>query len=598
MLKLLRSRTKVILWIVIVAFVVTIFAAWGANYFGGGSSDSPRGRNDIVGIVNGVEIPEPVYSRNLNQLYSQMRNYRGENYTPGIMERYRMRNQAWEMTVNDILLQQKIEELGITTTSRELVDFIRQNPHPSLREIFTNEEGNFDYQQYLEALSDPNRDWRQVENWARSELPRYKLQSMLAAKLTLPEREVLDKYKSSQIEVKCKYVVVPAEMEDPPYQPSEDELRDKYEEMGEKLEAPERRTIKYIQLDYKPTARDFEEVKRSLLEVRKEIQQGRTDFAEAARIYSEDKITAEDGGNLGFFSRGEMPEEIEETAFSLSAGGLSEPVKTDRGYHLIKVEEKEKDKVNASHILMKVTPGYETRDSVRTFIRDLTENIKSDGFENAAGEMGLKIMETKPFSENGIIESIGLAPSITDFAFKYDRGNISSAMQIDDVIYFVKIDKVIPPGTIPFDQARETLVSSIREERAKKSALQKALAIRKKSFTSSLQAAAEEHNLEMKITGFFEEAESADGFSANSIFVKAAHILPPGTISDPIWGDMEYYLISVMEKTEPDMQNYGEVRDSLAGRLRGIKSQEIISEWFSEIKENAEITDLRNKPIK
>ncbi|MBD3179241.1 MAG: hypothetical protein GF417_06405 [Candidatus Latescibacteria bacterium] len=598
MLKLLRTKTKVILWVVIIAFVGTIFFAWGANYFGGGgSSNTDSRRNDIVGTVNGVEIPASTYSRNLTQLYSQMREYRGEEYTPGIMERYRLEDQAWEMTVNNILTRQKIEQLGITTTSQELVDFIRKNPHPSLREIFTDEEGNFDYQQYLNALADPNRDWIELENWARSELPRYKLESMLAAKLTVPEREVLEMYKDSQVEVKCRYVVIPVEMEDPPYQPGEEELMAKYEEMKDDLMEGEKRVISYVKLDYQPTARDFREVRYSLQEVRREIERGESDFTEAAKIYSEDKITADKGGNLGFFSRGEMPEELEETAFSLQPGEISEPVKTDRGYHLIRVEEKDQDRVNASHILMKVTPGYETRDSIRTMVTGLIDNIKSSSFEDAASDAGLEIHQSEPFTEGGIIQGIGLAPSISDFAFSFDRGDVSSAMQIDDLIYFVKIERVIPEQAKPFEEAIDMLVRLVREERAEQKAREKAADIRKESFVSSLQSAAEEHNLVMKSTGFFKKNEPVDGFPASSIFVKAAHILPPRSISSPIRGDGEFYLITVLEKTEPEMENYGEKRDSIANRLRRFKSQEVISDWFNELKKEADIVDLRNEPI-
>jgi len=599
MLKVLRSRTKVILWIVIVAFVVTIFAAWGANYLGGGgSSGSREGRENVVGIVNGVDIPAEVYSRNLSQLYSQLSNYRGDDYSPSILERYRLEQQAWEMTVNNVLTQQKIEELGITATSRELVDFIRNNPHPSLREMFTDEEGNFDYQQYLQALSDPDRDWRQLENWARSELPRYKLESMLAAKLSIPERDIMEKYKDNQVEVKCDYVVIPAEKEDPPYQPTEEELKAEYQEMSDQLKENEKRVIKYVEIDYKPTPRDFREVKQSLLEVRREIQSGNTDFEEAARIYSEDKMTSEKGGNLGFFSKGEMPEKVEEAAFSLNPGELSAPVKTDNSYQLIKVLEKEDQRVNASHILMKVTPGYETQDSIRTFVRSLMEKIESDGFEEAAESMNLEISESEPFTESGIIDGIGLAPSIADFAFRYDRGDVSSAYQVGDIVYFVKIARVIPERTRDFDEVTDILAREVREERAMEKARHIAVDIRKQSFTSNLQEAAEKHNLVMKTTGFFKENEPADGFPANSIFVKAAHMLPPRSISSPIWNEDKFFLIVVTEKTEPDMEKYGEKRDSIASRLRMEKSQEIISEWFAEIKKEADIVDLRNKPIK
>ncbi|MGB9840808.1 foldase protein PrsA [Thermovenabulum sp.] len=64
------------------------------------------------------------------------------------------------------------------------------------------------------------------------------------------------------------------------------------------------------------------------------------DFAELAKQYSKDTATKENGGDLGFFSRGDMVKEFEDVAFSLKVGEISSPVKTQYGYHIIKVEEK------------------------------------------------------------------------------------------------------------------------------------------------------------------------------------------------------------------------------------------------------------------
>lgn len=64
------------------------------------------------------------------------------------------------------------------------------------------------------------------------------------------------------------------------------------------------------------------------------------DFAELAKEYSKDTSNSENGGELGFFSRGEMVPEFENAAFALEIGKISEPIKTEFGYHIIKVEEK------------------------------------------------------------------------------------------------------------------------------------------------------------------------------------------------------------------------------------------------------------------
>ncbi|MEH7177750.1 peptidylprolyl isomerase [Neobacillus vireti] len=82
-------------------------------------------------------------------------------------------------------------------------------------------------------------------------------------------------------------------------------------------------------------------------ETAKEVKQKLTDgadFAELAKEYSTDEGSKENGGELGFFPKGTMVTEFEDVAFTLPINEISDPVKSDYGYHIIKVEEKKEAK--------------------------------------------------------------------------------------------------------------------------------------------------------------------------------------------------------------------------------------------------------------
>lgn len=107
---------------------------------------------------------------------------------------------------------------------------------------------------------------------------------------------------------------------------SDDEMKTYFEENKDSFAQPEQIEASHILVETEKLAK----------EIKTKIDNGE-DFSELAKEYSTDTASKDDGGNLGYFSSGTMVAEFEEVAFSLEKGEISEPVKTDYGYHIIKL---------------------------------------------------------------------------------------------------------------------------------------------------------------------------------------------------------------------------------------------------------------------
>ncbi len=129
---------------------------------------------------------------------------------------------------------------------------------------------------------------------------------------------------------------------------SEQEIKDFYEQNKEiYFKVPEKVKVSHILAQYNESGQEASEAeKKEALDkiefIKSEIEEGK-DFAEVAKEYSDDALSAENGGDLGYITKGQMVKEFEDMAFQLEAGEVSSPVETIYGYHILKVTDKQEE---------------------------------------------------------------------------------------------------------------------------------------------------------------------------------------------------------------------------------------------------------------
>jgi peptidyl-prolyl cis-trans isomerase D len=210
---------------------------------------------------------------------------------------------------------------------------------------------------------------------------------------------------------------------------------------------------------------------------------GGADFAELAKEHSDDIGSAQAGGELGKIEKGQMVEEFEAAAFALEPGQISDPVKTQYGYHIIRVDE-----INAPEILPYEDVRADLLDSERRRLAEIDyfemadelQNLvyeQPDTLEGAAEELDLKIRTTDWFSANS---GTGIAanPVIRQSAFSglvMDEELNSDAIEVNEDTYFViRKSEYKPESPEPLDAVRDDIRQLLRFTGAREKAAEQA----------------------------------------------------------------------------------------------------------------------------
>jgi peptidyl-prolyl cis-trans isomerase D len=592
MMKAMRKLTKHILWIVIVAFVGTIIFAWGMEF------TSKQKRKGIIATVNGEDIDLYTFQYYYDQRLRQAEKDQGDLDEQASI---RIRDEVFNNLLNDILLNQEATRRGIEVTDAELYEYMRRYPPQELREhpAFQTPEGQFDYQKYLQALTDPRVPWVQVEQMIRPNLRMGKLQQAILSLVRVTDDETREYYRDENEKIDVEYLLVPSyefQRQAPPL--TEQEIKAYYREHQDEFKADPSANLSYVFFEKKPSQADEDEIKERLLEMRQEITDGE-DFAGMAEDYSEDVGSAKDGGSLGWFGRGAMVEAFEQAAFSLQPGEMSEPVKTRFGWHLIKVEDKrgegEKQEVLARHILLKITPSDETLAMLKETAEDFADRVGKSDLTELAEEESLSVSETGWFNQEGHIPGIGKNVQVDEFAFQHDQGDISDLIETARGFYVFEIKEKRPAGVAALEQAEPVIKQKLTQVRADSLAYDKAQKIYVEiKGGESLKKAAEQSKATYANPEAFTRNSPPQQVGRSPEFIGAAFALTePRQVSPPVKAGQGAFIIQLDSRTSADDSLFAAVKDSLSFVVLQQKQREAYQDWFTQVKKQADIKDYR-----
>ncbi len=594
LMKLLRERTHVVMIILVIAFVGLIGLEWGADMTGRG----PGGQN-AVGSINGESVSYEEMRFEVERQQEIDRQQQG-----GSVDEFRRReiiNEVWDRRVNLTLLEQTIGQQGISVTDAEILEAIRTNPPDYIRqqEMFQT-DGEFDQTKYLQALNDPAVEgWAFLEDQYRMLLPRQKLVSRVVSGARVTDLEVRQAFVNQNERLTARYLLFdPEDQAVEPESITDEDVSAYYSEHPEAFLEDDRVSLSYVMIPKQPSVADSQRVVRQIEELYDQLVNG-ADFETLARDFSEDTSNASEGGDLGFFGRNAMVPEFEAAAFETPAGTVSQPVKTEYGWHIIKVEETAvrdgEEQVRARHILLQTIIGQQTLGALNDQARQLQARAVESGLEDAVRAMpdSLQVESTGFFADrpDGFITGIGYLVGASSFAFASEPGEIGEVLENTSGFYVLENAGEKPAGVLPLEEVELRIRSILVRNRKMEQARLRGEEVRAGLAGGNLDALSGEMADQVATTDPITRQQAfIPRIGQDLNFIKGAFQLSEtGELSEVVEGERGYYLIQLVDREPVDETTYEMVKENLKRQLLIQKQNQLYQEWLTRLREDAEI---------
>ena len=436
-----------------------------------------------------------------------------DRYTAEVQARFQVSVPEFETEVKNALLQQKFQQLvtdGVTASDDELREEFRRE----------NEKIKLDY-----VLIKPEDLQAKVEV-SDADLAAYFDKNK--AQYVVPERRTLDYAVLSLAQLRQRSPI------------SEDDEKIYYQSNINQYKLEDRAHVAHILFKtVGMTDAEAAEVKKKAEDVLNKAKHG-GNFADLAKQYSEDS-TKDKGGDLGWIVRGQTVPEFEAAAFSLPKGSISDLVKTQYGFHIIQVIDRETartqtlDEVKASIVnQLQQQKAEQLGDTLSTQIADEIRRGGRVPIDELAKKFNMTTGEAKLVEANQPLPELGNAPGLMDNIFHQRIGDVAAPIRTDLGYVVISVKEILPAHPATLAEVHDRVASDFRHEKAVELAKSRAedLAKRAKS-GENFTAAAKALGLDAKAsepiarTGSIPDIGSAKQFAA-------AFTLPVGQTGDPI----------------------------------------------------------------
>jgi peptidyl-prolyl cis-trans isomerase D len=620
-----RNWLKWSLALVVLAFIALYFP----SFIDTGNGTTIASSSDVVASVNGKDIKGVDFQR---RYQSQIQAYQ-QQYGGGVNEQL-----LRQLGIDQQILQQMVDEQAALTEAER--QGIKVSDEELAQQIFSipglQENGRFigeqKYEQLLAAQQPPMTKAEFEENLRRSMMID-KLRAALTDWMAVSDPDLEREYKNRNEKAKLQVVALTADKFRDKVTVTDADIASYYDAHKAEYRKGEQRKIRYLLIDrdqlrakttispqdvenyYNSNVQQFQtpeqvrashillktdgkneaDVRKQAEDILKQAKAPGADFAALAKKYSEDDGSKENGGDLDYFPKGRMVPEFEQAAFSMQPGQISDLVKSQFGFHIIKVVDhkpastRSLDEVRAQ--IQETLSNQRVDQQITDRTRDLDARItKPSDLDTIAKESGVTVAESGFFARDEPVPGLGPAPELVNAAFTQKDGTVSNALQSPrGPVYLTvtgKKDPYVPQLSEVKDRVRDDVIKIRAAELSKQKAGEVASTLRS---AKDFAAAAKAQGLEAKDTQLITRGSPLPDIGVSPDADKAAFTLPVGSVSDPIATPSGTVIVRVAERQDVTPQAFRAAKETFRTQLLAERRDMFFASYMAKAKQNMKI---------
>ena len=358
------------------------------------------------------------------------------------------------------------------------------------------------------------------------------------------------------------------------------------------FQTPEQIRASHILLN--TAGKDEATVQKQAEDILKQARAG-ADFAALATKFSEDEGSKINGGDLDYFSRGRMVPEFETAAFALQPGQISDLVKSQYGFHIIKVVDK---KPAVTRTFDEVRPQIEEQLKAQRTDQQLTAratelagriNDPSD-LDTVARELGLMVSESEFFAREDPVPGLGVAPQVAEAAFALADNAVSSPISSPRGPVFVTVTQKREARVPPLDEVKDRVrADAIRVKATELSRQRGAEIAASLRSANNFAAAAKAQGFEAKDTDLIARGTPLPDIGVSPDVEKVVFGLPAGSVSEPITTRDATVIVRVVERDEVTAEELRLGREAFREQLLNERRARFFAAYMAKAKERMDI---------